>query len=192
MEDAVVIWLNGLGGHFVPFDRFMAVIVSDYFVPVASSTVLLALWFLGSGDATRYRNQLTTMAGALALGLANIQVMIVNAVYFRTRPFVELDLEVHFYKPTDSSFPANSAGVAFAVATVVYTRNRRLGIALYVLAGLWGVSRVYAAVHYPTDIAAGALIGVAGAFASLYLFRKLEVLPRRVLAVFRQLYIAVL
>ena len=190
MDVAVVRWLNALGGHNVVFDRVMAVIVSDYFVPVASSTVLLALWFLGSNDATRYRNQLTTLAGALSVGLANVPIAIVNAFYFRTRPFVDLDLEVYFYKPTDSSFPANSAAVAFAVATAVHARNRLLGKGLYVLASLWGVSRVHAGVHYPTDVLAGAAIGVGAAIAAMYLIRRLEAVPRRVLHVLRLLYVA--
>jgi undecaprenyl-diphosphatase len=190
MDAAIVKWLNALGGHVAPFDHFMAVIVSDYFAPVASSTVLLALWFMGRSDLDRYRNQLATFAGAISVGLANAQIAIINAFYFRTRPFVEFDLDVHFYKPTDSSFPANSAGVAFAVATVVYTRHRGLGISLYVVAVLWGIARVYAGVHYPTDILAGAAIGFIAAFASLWLVRALEVIPRRVLSVFRKVYIA--
>lgn len=190
METAIVEWLNGLGGHVAPFDHFMAVMVSDYFAPVASSSVLLALWFMGRTDLDRYRNQVTTFAGALSVGLANAQIAIINAFYFRPRPFIDLDLDVHFYKPTDSSFPANSAGVAFALATVVYNRNRRLGIALYVVAVLWGIARVYAGVHYPTDILAGAGIGVVAAIASLVIIRAFEVIPRRVLSVFRKLYIA--
>ena len=190
MEADIVEWLNGLGGHFFLFDRIMAVLVSDYFTPVAGSTALVALWFLGRDEAERYRNQIATIVGALAVGLANAQIATVNAFYFRTRPYVNLPIDVHFYRPTDSSFPANSAGVAFAIATAVFIRNRRMGIALYVLAALWGFARVYAGVHYPTDILGGAAIGIVAALAAWAIIRVLEFIPRYVLRVFRMLYIA--
>lgn len=190
MDSAIVEWLNSLGGHVPVFDRFMSVMVSDYFTPVVGSCVLLALWFLGRDGVARYKNQLTTFTGVVALALANAQIAIVNLFYFRTRPYVNLNLKLHFYRPTDSSFPANSAAVGFAVATAVYMHNRPLGIALYGLALMWGIARMYAGVHYPTDILGGATIGVVGALLAAYIVRKLEFIPRRVIQVLRLFYIA--
>jgi undecaprenyl-diphosphatase len=80
--------------------------------------------------------------------------------------------------------------VAFGVATAVHASHPRLGKALYALAFLWGVSRVYAGVHYPTDIVGGACIGVAAALAARFLLRRLEIVPRLVLRTFRLLYVA--
>ena len=43
--------------------------------------------------------------------------------------------------------------------------NRRLGWFAVMVAGVYGLARVYAGVHYPLDIVAGAAIGAAVAFA---------------------------
>ena len=95
-----------------------------------------------------------------------------------------------FYRPTDSSFPSNAAGVGFAVATAVFLRYRRIGLSLYALAFLWGFGRVYAGVHYPSDVIVGALIGVAAAFILTGLFRLLTIIPRYIQMVARWVYLA--
>lgn len=190
LDHLIVIWLNGFAGNSRLVDFFMEALVSDYLSPVLSSLVLLGLWFKGSSDVERYQNQLVTLTGAIAIGLSNAMVMMVNGLMFRERPFVNHDISLHFYAPTDSSFPANSACVGFAIATAVFLRHRRLGSALYVLAAIWGLARVYAGVHYPSDILAGAVIGVIGALLAAGTVRVLAFIPRYVFNAFRTIYIA--
>jgi undecaprenyl-diphosphatase len=190
MDEALVLWLNGFVGQSVALDAVMEIAVSDYFTPVVSSLVLLGLWFAGSTDAERYQNQLITLIGGISVGFANAQVAIVNALVFRERPFVDLDINLHFYPPTDSSFPANAAGVAFGIATAVWMRHHRLGSALYALAGLWGIARIYAGIHYPSDILAGAVIGIIAAILAAGLVRLLAFIPRHVFRAFRSVYLA--
>ena len=189
MDLSVVEWLNSGVGRFAPWDAFMEAMVSDYLVPALSSLVLIALWFLGE-PSERYKNQLTTICGIAGLGLANLGVALVNIHFFRDRPFVSHDLNVLFYEPTDSSFPANAAAVGFAVATAVFMRHRRLGLAMYGLAFLWAFGRVYAGVHYPTDILGGAAIGAAGTFLAYAGLRILSFVPRLVLRGARTFYLA--
>lgn len=190
IDEALVLWLNGFVGRSALVDALMEALVSDYLVPVLGSLVLLGLWFTGSSDVERYRNQLVTLTGGIAVGFANALVTIANVWTFRDRPFVDLDINLHFYAPTDSSFPANPASVGFAIATVVWVRHRRLGTALYVLAALWGLARVYAGVHYPTDILGGAVIGAIAALLATALVRRLAFIPRHVFKAFRAVYIA--
>ncbi len=190
MDARIVEWLNAGVGKFAPWDALMEAVMSDYLAPVTGSLVLLALWFYGNGDQERYRNQLATVTGAIGVGFANLGVMLVNNHYFRPRPFVALDVQPLFYMPTDSSFPANTAGVGFAIATAVIFRHRRLGAALYALAFLWSFGRVYAAVHYPTDVLAGAAMGVAASLLGWALVRLLGFIPRLVLGAARSFFLA--
>ncbi len=190
LDHSMVLWLNGFVGNSRLVDSVMEALVSDYLSPVLSSLVLLGLWFSGSSEAQRYQNQIVTLTGGAAIGLSNAMVMMVNGLMFRERPFVDHDITLYFYAPTDSSFPANSASVGFAIATVVWLRHRRLGGALYVLAATWGLARVSAGVHYPSDILAGAVIGVTGALLAAGLVRLLEPIPRNVFKAFRVVYIA--
>ena len=168
----------------------MEALVSDYLTPVLLSLVLLGLWFTGSNDTQRYQNQIITLIGGIAVGFANAQIMIINMFVNRDRPFVDHEINLHFYPPTDPSFPANAAGVGFAIATAVFLRHRRLGGVLYVVSAIWGVARVYAGVHYPTDIVAGAVVGVIGALLAAGLVRLLAFIPRHVFKAFRAVYIA--
>ena len=189
MDLRIVEWLNSGVGRFAPWDAFMEAVMSDYLVPALSSLVLVGLWFSG-GQAERYKNQLTTIYGVGGLGFANLGVALINISFFRDRPFVSHDLNGLFYEPTDSSFPANAAGVGFAIATAVFMRHRRLGLAMYGLAFLWAFGRVYAGVHYPTDILGGAALGAAGTFLAYACVCTLPFVPRLVLRAARTVYIA--
>ncbi len=189
MDGAIVRLLNSGVGNVALFDWLMNVLVSDYFVPVTGSLLLIALWMTGTQEA-RQSNQLTTMIAAAAIGAANAITTIITQLVERPRPFEDNDLTLLFYAPTDPSFPSNTSSVGFALATAVFLRHRRLGGVLYALAFFWGFARVYAGVHYPTDVLAGAVVGVVAALATAVLFRLLAFVPRHVLRWLRLLYAA--
>ena len=62
--------------------------------------------------------------------------------------------------PTSSSFPSGHAASAAAFATAVGLESPRLGLALAPLAAAVGYSRVHVGVHWTSDVAAGAALGV--------------------------------
>lgn len=61
--------------------------------------------------------------------------------------------------PTSTSFPSGHAASAFAFAEGVGSVIPALGLPLRVAAVAVGYSRVHVGVHYPGDVAVGALIG---------------------------------
>ena len=63
--------------------------------------------------------------------------------------------------PASSSFPSGHSASAFAFATAAAGELPPLALALVPLAGAVAYSRVHTGVHYPSDVAAGAAIGVA-------------------------------
>jgi membrane-associated phospholipid phosphatase len=71
-------------------------------------------------------------------------------------------------RSADPSFPSDHATGAFALAFGVWLYDRAIGSALLVVAALLSFSRIYVGTHYPGDVIAGALIGVAMA-GTLYL-----------------------
>jgi undecaprenyl-diphosphatase len=68
--------------------------------------------------------------------------------------------------PRSTSFPSGHSASAFAFATGACAELPALAALLVPLAGAVAYSRVHAGVHYPSDVAAGAAIGIgAGGLA---------------------------
>ena len=146
-------------------DGAAQIAVSDYLAPAVLAFALIALWF-GERDAeVRLRQQVGVFVALSSMGLSGLAVFVLNMFYFRPRPFVDLDVNLLFYQPTDSSFPANSAAAAFGIAFGIWGVNRKLGWFAVVVAGVYGLARVYAGVHYPMDIVAGAAIAAVVTYA---------------------------
>lgn len=160
LDEALFLRINDWVGKFTPMDEVMRLIASDYLVPVTLALILFALWFAGSDLETRERYQIGIVVAVFAVALANSSIEVLNNFYFRDRPFLNHEAELLFYRPTDSSFPANSAAAAFAIAGSVGIFQRRLAIAIVSLAALYAFSRVYVGVHYPIDVVGGAVFGL--------------------------------
>jgi undecaprenyl-diphosphatase len=100
------------------------------------------------------------------------------------------EVNLLFYRPSDSSWPSNAVAVGFAFAGVGWQRDRRLGLVMGVLGGLFGFARVYCGVHYPLDIVAGGLVGAFSAWVVGRAQGLLEPLMLAVIALGRRLYLA--
>ncbi len=94
----------------------------------------------------------------------------------RPRPFVDFpDVALLIPPPGEFSFPSGHTLSSFAAAGVIFAADRRLGIGAFCLAGLIGFSRMYLFVHYPSDVLAGALLGLVVAWAAVWFARRGEV-----------------
>jgi undecaprenyl-diphosphatase len=99
---------------------------------------------------------------------------VLQPVVGRERPFVRsLDVAVIGDRPTSGSFPSGHAANAFAGAVVLSRFAAAPALGWWALAGAIAYSRVYLGVHYPSDVAAGALVGIACAVTTLAMVRRL-------------------
>lgn len=95
----------------------------------------------------------------------------------RQRPFdVFFDIELLINKPKDFSFPSGHTMAAFACAQVIYQNNKKMGIIMFFVAFIIAYSRLYLFVHYPSDVLAGIILGMAiGFFAQNIKIKKAEI-----------------
>ena len=181
-DQTIFLWNNGLAGISGPIDALVGWIAGDYLVPVGLALTLVAIWFVGPDSRTRQKYQLGLFVALTSMALSSLVVFIVNAQYFRPRPFESLDVNLLMYPPTDSSFPANSMAATFGIAAAVWGINRKVGTVLLVAVSIYGFTRVLAGVHYPLDIVGGAAIGVVVTF---FVFKLRDLLMPVLVAVLR-------
>jgi membrane-associated phospholipid phosphatase len=98
------------------------------------------------------------LAGTLAATAGATQLL--KHRYDRLRPFqVDPKIVPPVPKPFDASYPSGHASSAFAAARVIAVLEPGLAKEAYELATKVAVSRVYAGVHFPSDVVVGALLG---------------------------------
>jgi undecaprenyl-diphosphatase len=110
--------------------------------------------------------------------IMDLVVFILKLVFVRERPFEVLtDVNTLSWGPsttaTDYSMPSGHASRAFAMATLIALGTRhRVGASLLLLATLIGLSRIYLGMHWPSDVLAGALLGILLALVMNWVGKK--------------------
>lgn len=108
---------------------------------------------------TRQAGIAVAVAFILSAVLTNLAV---KPLFDRPRPFQSYPLDPLVPPPAGSSFPSAHSAVSFACAQAWFlSGKRRIRIVGFLLAACIAFSRLYVFVHYPTDVLAGTLLGLA-------------------------------
>ncbi|NUT53866.1 MAG: phosphatase PAP2 family protein [Saccharothrix sp.] len=161
IDGAAYLHVTGWASHTPRVLNDVVAYWTDYGLGVFAVLMVAAWWLARGRDAAR-------MARALA---APIVVVAVYAADTALKDAVreQRPCQAHPAAFTvqacpgagDWSFPSNHAVIAAAAAAVLWSVSRLLGMLASVATLAMAASRVWVGVHYPHDVAAGLLLGVA-------------------------------
>ncbi len=132
--------------------------VITYLGEAGAVWLILALAFL---CVKKYRRYGVLMILAIAAGFLTGELFLKNLVC-RPRPFQLFPdyTPLLILPPSGFSFPSGHSCSSFAAATALCRCSKKWGVPALILAGLIAFSRVFLFVHWPTDVLAGAAMGV--------------------------------
>lgn len=99
---------------------------------------------------------------------------IIRWLWFRPRPFVTNNVNLLIdYNTKEASFPSGHASFYFALSTIVYFYNKEIGIIFYIASLFIVLARVFVGIHWPSDILAGAILGIFVGLALNKIFKNI-------------------
>jgi undecaprenyl-diphosphatase len=123
------------------------------------------LWHLigvsrGATASDTDRGFAETFRLATVLGAESLLVNgVLKGMFKRQRPVPDFERPLHLRVPLTSSFPSGHASAAFCSAAIL-SQTSRGGRLWYGVAALVASSRVYVKIHHPSDVMAGATVGL--------------------------------
>jgi len=75
------------------------------------------------------------------------------------------------------SFPSDTATIYFAMSSIIFLQNRKLGLFSFLwIAFSVGMSRVALGIHYPSDIVGGLILG----FTVIFAFSQIKIAKKKI------------
>lgn len=101
--------------------------------------------------------------------------ILLKNIIARERPcWIDTSIILPLPVPKDFSFPSGHSMASFAASFIIWQFYKKWGVLCIILASLIAFSRLYLFVHFPTDVAAGIIIGIIFAFVARYLVEEAQ------------------
>lgn len=154
------------------FDAALSLIAS-FFPYIIVTAFAVMFWNVSGGQggsvfARRTRRLHAALGVAIAIIVAfGVVIPAIRLGYATERPFAAFGWKpLITMSPNAPSFPSGHATLLFLIAAAMWQRDRRKAGWLFAGAALVSFARVYAGVHFPSDIIFGALLGVVSMIAA--------------------------
>lgn len=188
---SAALWLNSV---FAGFDASIAVLVHTlyelggaFFTPFFEFVsflgdggiflIVLSIIFMLFKKTRRYGAAILLSIGIGAL-ITNLWL---KPWICRPRPYTnegsifhELWLVMGQHSESDKSFPSGHTTAAFSAMTAVFlVGNRRISWTAFIFGILMGISRIYLAVHYASDVLGGIVVGLVAGSIGYFICTKI-------------------
>lgn len=176
----------------LPLNRFFAnhggvlnKILAEY-LTYSLPLILVILWFWNDKS-----KKVALKAGFSVVLAWPIISQILGKIIHRARPFSTTGVqEIIFHRP-DVSFPSEHAAALFAVAMSLYLSGyKKLSYVMLAIAIIVSFFRVATAIHWPTDVIGGAIIGILAAYLIQLFDRPLDIIYRFIIRIAKVVRIA--
>jgi undecaprenyl-diphosphatase len=160
--------INGFCGRNAALDQLVYLLESVHLKGLAFMSTFGLFWFQRSKTLVRQRETLILLLVAVILSVV-VARSLADLLPFRTRPLHTsgIGFRPPFSYEGDTalvdwnSFPSDNAAVLFAMTTGFWLPSRWAGILWACFSLLTSAAaRIYFGFHYPSDVIAGALIGI--------------------------------
>lgn len=161
-DGTILYWMASWAGQSSGGDFIIRFLASTLPYLVAFAALIVLLIPTDREHRLHISRKMVLLFALVSAGIARfVLTPLIRSMFPRTRPF-ETIAQIHalISHETGGSFPSGHAVFFFSLATTVWLHNKKLGSIFYGLALLNGLARISAGVHWPSDIAAGAAIGV--------------------------------
>ncbi len=168
-DSSIIKFINSFARKSEFFDISIDLIVGSNLIK--GGFIVSILWFFWF----KKNKEIALNRERIIIGLASCIIAIIAGrtlallLPFRLRPFFNPNL--HFILPygrepanleTWSSFPSDHAILFFSLATAIFLISRKVAMFIYLYILLFiCFPRIYMGYHHPTDIIAGAIIGIS-------------------------------
>jgi membrane-associated phospholipid phosphatase len=145
---------------------------SAYWVPAAACVGTLAYGLINNDRSAKIKGYELLISVGSAIAVTELLKPIVH----RPRPADAYPEEIFTNSATHGgSFPSGHTTLAFSTAATIALEYKKwyLTVPAYLWAGSVGYSRMYLGKHYPSDVLAGAAVGIGGAYFGRWLTKKL-------------------
>ena len=152
--------INSLAGKVRPFDLMMDLITR--YGHWAFVIYGLLLWF--TPGKTREDRRNACVSAFIGVCIASLISYAIGRVWKRERPFRESPQIWNFTgHRANASFPSNQTMNGCVLAMELLRHNTKGSKLMAVLAGILAFSRVFAGMHYPSDVLGGMIVGLIAA-----------------------------